>query len=373
VSCRLISEPQLFAGRRWAVGTAIVTAIALVQIATSLLKGDPSPRIFLQAALWVFETPVQMVVLSLAFDRAMRKGYGSTRVLLESLLIAGFIGSVCLLSLLAFTEHVFGIDPALPRPVSYPAAGVFGAVIGLLLCGIWALAFVYPYSAEQTQLRALETERLRLEADRLRAAAELSRLRAQLEPHFLLNTLNAIAGLVTQNPREARRLIGCLGDLLRDSLRDEDEMQPLEQEIAWLKRYAMILESRHGDALRFDWDVSEETRDLPLPRLLLQPLVENAVQHGALHRDRGGLVTVRTYLSPTTEDGARSLVCVVSDNGPGLGTRAVRPDAFGIRAVQRRLELKYASSKFSLESSEHGTRSIVELPVSAPLSLAGAE
>ena len=174
MSCRLISEPQLFAGRRWAVGTAIVTAIALVQIATSLLKGDPSPRIFLQAALWVFETPVQMVVLSLAFDRAMRRGYGSTRVLIESLLIAGVIGSVCLLSLLAFTEHAFGIDPALPRPVSYPAAGVFGAVIGLLLCGIWALAFVYPYSAEQTQLRALETERLRLEADRLRSRATVS-------------------------------------------------------------------------------------------------------------------------------------------------------------------------------------------------------
>jgi signal transduction histidine kinase len=362
VSCKLLPEPQLFAGRRWAVGTAIVTAIALVQIAPSLIKGDPSPRIFLQVALWVLETPVQMVVLSIAFDRAMRRGHGSTRVLLESLLISGLIGCVFLLSLLFLTVSVFGIDPALPRPLSYPAAGALGAVIGLLLCGIWALAFVYPYAAEQSQLRALETERLRLEADRLRAAAELSRLRAQLEPHFLLNTLNAIAGLVTQNPREARRLIGCLGDLLRDSLRDEDELQPLEQEIAWLKRYAMILESRHGAALRFDWDVSEETRALLLPRLLLQPLVENAVQHGALHRERGGLVTVRTYLASSTQGGEPSLVCVVSDNGPGIGSRAPRPEAFGIRAVQRRLELKYASSKFSLESSEHGTRSIVELP-----------
>ena len=114
----------------------------------------------------------------------------------------------------------------------------FGLVLGVLHTGIWALAFVFPYVAEDARLRALEADKLRLEAEQLKSAAELARLRSQLEPHFLLNTLNAIAGLVTEDPREARRLLACLGDLLRDSLRDGDELQPLEDEIAWLRRYA---------------------------------------------------------------------------------------------------------------------------------------
>jgi hypothetical protein len=340
---------------------AIVAGIALVQTVLVLVKGLPPGRMFMHLGVWTLAMPVQMAVLSFTFDLAAKRRIGPTRLIVESLLVGGALSGAFTLSLVLVAERFLGLDPGFPEKTSYPIATAFGVVIGFLLCGVWALAFVYPYSAEQSRLRSLEADRLRLEADQLRTAAEVARLRSQLEPHFLLNTLNAIAGLVTQDPRAARRLIGSLGDLFRDSLHDEDELQPLEREISWLRRYTNILESRHGSALSFVWEISEETRGLLLPRLLLQPLVENAVQHGALQRTGGGSVTVRTFMNRGPS--SPTLVCVVADDGPGLSEGATRADAFGLHAVRRRLELKYPTAELRLESSRQGTRSIVELPV----------
>ncbi len=224
--------------------------------------------------------------------------------------------------------------------------------MGLTYFALWALAFVLPAVAEDARVRALE-------ADKLRTQAELAQLRSHLEPHFLLNTLNAIAGLVTEDPREARRLIGTLGDLLRDSVTPEGEMQTLDEQIEWLRRYAQILETRHAGHLAFHWEVGGGTQRALLPRLLLQPLVENAVKHGALMRAGGGKITVRTELA----DGPK-LICTIEDNGPGVPNKATRPGAFGLLSVRRRLALRYSDgATLRLESSPAGTRSVVELPL----------
>jgi|GEM_PF-6056532 len=215
---------------------------------------------------------------------------------------------------------------------------------------------------EDRHVHSLEVEKSRLEAEKLRAAAELAQLRAHLEPHFLLNTLNTIAGLVTADPREARRLLVYLGDLLRDSLRDENEMQPLADQIEWLGRYAEILETRYAGRLVFRWEISDQTRAVLLPRLLLQPLVENAVKHGALMRPNG-IVIVRTELMDADHAPASKLVCRIEDNGPGLPGGEIRYGAFGLLAVRRRLALKYGQrASLRLDSSSSGTRAIVELP-----------
>ena len=218
---------------------------------------------------------------------------------------------------------------------------------------MWALAFVYPYAADDARHRALE-------AEKLRTAAELARLRSQLEPHFILNTLSAIAGLVTQEPRKARRLLACLGDLLRDVLSEGGEMQSLDDEIAWLRRYAEILESRHDGCLEFQWDIEESARGVQIPRLLLQPLVENAVKHGALQRPRGGRVIVSARVTSQEGRPAR-LMCTVEDNGPGMSVAPPRSGAIGLWSVRRRLALKYAESELRCETSPRGTRWIVEL------------
>lgn len=233
--------------------------------------------------------------------------------------------------------------------------GAFNSVVGL---GLWCVAVVIPLAVKDARARALE-------ADRLRTAAELARLRANLHPHFLLNTLSTIAGLVTEDPREARNLIGALGDLLRDSCEEGDEMQTLDAEVEWLKRYAEILETRHRGSLAFRWEIAEGTRGAALPRLLLQPLLENAVKHGALRRAGGGEVSLTTTLDP---GGSGRVTCVVEDNGPGPNARAAAASdgGRGLALVTRRLALRYAgAASFRLEASDGRTRSIVEIPLEA--------
>src|SRR5260370_5346454 len=136
-------------------------------------------------------------------------------------------------------------------------------------------------------------------------------------------------------------------------------MQTLDELIDWLRRYAQILETRHAGQLAFHWEVSGGTRRALLPRLLLQPLVENAVKHGALMRAGGGEITVRTELAK-----GEKLVCTIEDNGPGIPNGATRPGAFGLVSVRRRLALRYAdAASLRLESSPAGTRTVVELPL----------
>jgi LytS/YehU family sensor histidine kinase len=234
--------------------------------------------------------------------------------------------------------------------VSLVRGAIFGAINAQLYFGLWGMAFIYPFAIESAGVRALE-------AKNLRTQAELARLRAHLEPHFLLNTLNAVAGLVTENPREARHLLVCLGDLLREAVQESDELQRLDDQIAWLRRYAFILEARHRGALKFRWEVDSEAQQALLPRLLLQPLVENAVKHGALMREDGaGEVTVR---AARARGGA--LVCTIEDNGSGMRDWDVREGAFGLQDVRRRLVLEGTGGSLRLESSGAGTRSIVEI------------
>jgi signal transduction histidine kinase len=225
--------------------------------------------------------------------------------------------------------------------------GGFDGLVGL---GLWAVAVLVPHAVRDAAAAR--------EADRLRNAAELARLRANLQPHFLLNTLSTVAGLVGEDPREARDLIGALGDLLRDALEDSEEMQTLDAEVSWLQRYAKILEIRHRGQLAFRWDIAPAARPVRVPRLLLQPLVENAVKHGALRRDDGGEVCVRARV-----DGAR-MTCIVEDNGPGPGEP--RDGARGIALVTRRLALRYDGvAAFRIEAAGGLTRATIDLPVEA--------
>src|ERR1700722_4705247 len=200
--------------------------------------------------------------------------------------------------------------------------GVANGVVGL---GLFAMAIALPFAASGAR-----------EADRLRATAELARLRANLQPHFLFNTLSTVSGLVGEDAREARRLSGALGDLLRDSLVDAetDDTQTVGDEITWLKHYADILETRHRGSISFRWEIDEGARSVRIPRLLLQPLVENAVKHGALRRPEGGEVAVRATLGAHADG---RLTCVVEDNGPGPPARAPRAGAIGLDLVTRRL------------------------------------
>jgi signal transduction histidine kinase len=344
------------------VGVGIIALVQLLQVVTQYLVGHERGRLLSHLVYLTIGLPLLMGTFSLGFAHATRRRLGPVPTILSGVVVASVLGAAVGYAMWLLAQ-VFPILRPHPEATWKLARALqFGLMYGLGNFALWSLAFVLPFAVEDARIHLLEADKLRLEAEKLRTAAELARLRAHLEPHFLLNTLNAIAGLVADDPREARRLLVCLGDLLRDALKEEDEMQTLDEQVRWLRRYAEILEARHPGHLLFKWQIAEESRSVLLPRLLLQPLVENAVKHGALRRGREGEVTVRAEL---VGDGTTSsrLVCVVEDNGPGIPETETRSGAFGLHAVRRRLELKFlGQASLRLESSSEGTRSIVELP-----------
>jgi signal transduction histidine kinase len=332
---------------RLAIGVVVVLGVMALQLANDAVAGKESARLVARLIYMGTELPLLMAALTFAFRRSLGR-LTAAQGLALGVAIATAFGCVYGLAYGDIAMRVPALRLHYPNGVSLVRTTIFGVLSAQMYFGLWSLAFAYPFAVESARTRALE-------AARLRSEAELARLRSHLEPHFLLNTLNAIAGLVTDEPREARRLLSCLGDLLRDAVQETGELQPLHKQIAWLQRYGEILEARHKGALSIEWDVAPAAEQAMLPCFLLQPLVENAVKHGALRRsDRDGRVVVRAR---RRSDGA--LVCEVQDNGPGMPDAEVREGAFGLRAVRRRLELEAPGASLRHESSPEGTVSIV--------------
>ena len=332
------------------LGILVIAGIALLQLASEFLGAHDVVRFLSKSAALLIGLPLLVVCANQLFRWVSRNRFG----FVAPLSIAAIAAGIFFAGLLRATRAV--VSSIVPLPPNYEPFGEgdvlrVGFFLGLTYFALWGLVFVLPVVVEAARVRALE-------ADKLRTQAELAQLRSHLEPHFLLNTLNAIAGLVTEDPRQARRLLGNLGDLLRDSVAPGGEMQTLDEQIEWLRRYAQILETRHAGTLVFRWEIGDGTSRALLPRLLLQPLVENAVKHGALMRAGGGEITVRT------ERSGPKLVCTIEDNGPGVPNGATRPGAFGLVSVRRRLALRYSEgATLRLESSPGRTRSVVELPL----------
>ncbi|MDF1503187.1 histidine kinase [Roseisolibacter sp. H3M3-2] len=188
------------------------------------------------------------------------------------------------------------------------------------------------------RLRAQEVEGARL-AQRL-AETQLMALRAQLQPHFLFNTLNAISALIRDEPEVADRMLTRLADLLRAVLEPPPgDEHALSDELTVLERYLEIMGLRFGPRLAVEISVAPDVRHARVPWLVLQPLVENALEHGA--GARRGPVRVRVTASRgVSADGADALLLAVCDDGPG--PRASQPGprrgtGIGLDNTRRRL------------------------------------
>ncbi len=164
------------------------------------------------------------------------------------------------------------------------------------------------------------------------AQARLAALKMQLQPHFLFNSLNAIAELVHKDPDAADEMLVGLSSLLRLSLETSGEqMLPLRREMEFVEHYLAIEHVRFGDRLRFELEVSPDTQAALVPAFLLQPLVENAVRHGLEPRAGAGRLTVRAC-----RRGA-SLQLSVADNGVGLSEAAPWREGIGLTNTRARL------------------------------------
>ncbi len=186
-------------------------------------------------------------------------------------------------------------------------------------------AFAYYTKFNERELHAAELE-ARLTEARLQA------LQMQLNPHFLFNTLNAIASLMHKDVEAADQMIVRLSDLLRYALESTDAQEvPLRQELDFLKRYIEIQQTRFGDRLVVNFEIPPETLDAQVPNLSLQPLVENAIQHGIEPHARTGRIILRAR---RLED---KLQLEVQDNGAGLSREGISREGVGLSNTRARL------------------------------------
>lgn len=183
---------------------------------------------------------------------------------------------------------------------------ILEAVLGLGLAGV-----IYSHTRLRREIEEAEAREAALREATLRA--RLRALQAQINPHFLFNAFNALAELTHHDPVVAERLVGDLAFLFRYSLRSSSAgTVALSQELEAIDRYLRVEKARLGDRLRVERDIESGTGDLQVPGLVLQPLVENAVQHAVATRPEGGLVRIRVH----RVDGYTQIA--VEDDGPGF-------------------------------------------------------
>ncbi|KGF79660.1 hypothetical protein IA69_23010 [Massilia sp. JS1662] len=230
-------------------------------------------------------------------------------------------------------------------------------VVALLMAGVLT-------AGERRVAREIETARQQeqiAEAARLLAEAKLRTLQAQIEPHFLYNTLANVVSLIGSDPTRARHMLERLIDFLRASLSaSRAEHATLGAEIDLARAYLDLLTVRMGARLRYRIDVDDACRAAAIAPMLIQPLVENAVMHGIEPKVDGGTIVVRAHRTDT------GLCVEVADDGAGLTAATPRPGGgVGLSNLRERLRTLHGNlAKIQLiENQDGGVTSRLILPV----------
>jgi two-component system, LytTR family, sensor kinase len=223
----------------------------------------------------------------------------------------------------------------------------------------------------ERRLEAIDRERENIERARREAhlvkqlvEAELRALRAQINPHFLFNSLNSIAALITAEPETAEEMIIRLAKIFRHVLTYHDRpFSSVNEEISFLQTYLEIEKVRFGDRLQVNFDIEASTSQLAIPTFILQPLVENSLKHGLGPKVGENLLTIRARQK------SQHLELTVEDNGVGASVTRKVPGrdctGLGLRNVEERLQTVYrGDAQFSFESVPRmGSRAKILIPI----------
>jgi len=235
------------------------------------------------------------------------------------------------------------------------------ALIAAATALIFGTLAVWHFHDEDRRIAAeadARAERLaRTEQEALAARAELARLQAQIEPHFLFNTLSNVVGLIDTDPTAARGMLLDLTALLRTSLaRSRRTDVSLAEELDLLRAYLGIMSIRMGARLAWRIDAGADVLAAHLPPLLVQPLVENAIRHGLEPKTDGGNLVIRCRRTGT------AMVIEVEDSGRGFSTSG--GEGVGLANVRERLKSCYGDkAAFALETNAAGgVTARLELP-----------
>jgi hypothetical protein len=349
----------------WAGGLCwlIVSTVTLLAITTS--GGLVSGAYGVTTETRAFQHLLVFLAAALAYRSAIALGWpASSRA--RARVIA--LNTLLALAVLAFSQLALTLMAGLlePRPRALPATlepwpvalQMFLPPYALGLCAI-ALVRV----AHRRQREALRAAEL-ASAHR---AARMAMLSAQLQPHFLFNSLHAISVLIDDSPREAATMLARLGEFLRHALASTQwPWVDLATELAGLEAYLAVQQTRFSDRLRIAIDASPDSLGIFVPALLLQPLAENAIEHGRRGIEPALQVGVASFLS------GERLRITVSNSSPRL-THNLLPAQYrhGLSNVEQRLAAAYgADARLTIgPDAQGGTSAVLDLPLrrTAPL------
>lgn len=337
--------------KRWGYAWAAWTALALLFTMQDYigLKGTPRETPFAEMLLhkllaWWLWAALSPVIIAFTRRFPISGRHAIRNVLLH--IPVGFVCSVAMLVLFIIIGEPLGLANRMDAPfveivvLSYKRAfGIYFAIYAGTVLFNHALEFYRAYRRR---------ERLALQLEARLAEARLDALRTQLQPHFLFNTLHGISALMEQDITAARRMISRLSHLLRLSLENDAAQEvALSNELEFLEQYVEIQRMRFHDRLTVTIKAEPETLDLRVPRLILQPLVENSIRYGLARHAPAGRIAVTAAL-----EGAQ-LRIVVRDDGPGL-EGDIR-EGVGIGNTRARLEHLYGSDhQFTIGNAPEG-------------------
>lgn len=201
--------------------------------------------------------------------------------------------------------------------------------------------------------------------------AEIRALQAQINPHFLYNTLDSINWmLIERDEQDISDVVISLGDILRYAIGGQNHLVPLRDEVRYIESYLCIQKNRLEERLDYRWELEEEALDFLVPKLILQPLVENAVIHGIEPLKEGGMIVMKAWME------AETLLIRVADNGKGMNQQelealeekiAGRRDSrnIGMRNIQRRIELTFGQERAMEIQSTQDKGTVITLRMTA--------
>ena len=239
----------------------------------------------------------------------------------------------------------------------FPVLWVTGVLLYLM-----SVTFHYVILAEEASREAQERA---LQARVLARDAELKALRAQVNPHFLFNCLNSISALTSSDANRAREMCILLADFLRTTLRlGGKETISLEEELALIRGYLAIEKVRFGARVNLEEEVEKEALSLPIPPLLLQPLVENAIRHGIANLPEGGVIRLSAQRNADA-------VAIRVENSFDPESPAPLKTGLGLENIRQRLNARYGNQA-SIAVETDGCSFLVNLRLPAQSNGVGA-
>lgn len=257
-------------------------------------------------------------------------------------------------SLVVVVEQARGWEPGYYSTASF-AQKWFRTLMGsLLYFTIWSLLYFTYHYVSGTQSQRINQIRL----ETLVKELELKTIKAHINPHFIFNALNSIRALVDENPQRARTAITELSHLLRSSMNaDKDELVPLDKELSIVKNYLALEQIRFEDRLKVSFDIDQGTLCQPVPPMMLQTLVENAIKHGISKEMHGGHINIVSDFKDDHHE------LIIRNTGKLNGN--TDSEGFGLSSTRNRLQLLFgAAASFEIrDTTENEVEAKVVMPV----------